>query len=161
MLLVDVAVPRDVDEAVGDLRGVVLYDIDDLQLVVDGHRAQRLAAVTDVEQIIAEELDTFVKWMHSRQVVPVIVDLRQKAEAIAEAEVEQALRRMPELGERDQAIIMQMAHRIVNKLLHEPTTVLKSHAAEETGLDYAQTLRELFALEQAAERRELESSLHG
>jgi glutamyl-tRNA reductase len=161
MLFVDVAVPRDVDEAVGDLPRVVLYDIDDLQLVVDGHRAQRQAAVKDVEQIIAEELDTFVKWLHSRQVVPVIVDLRQKAEAIAESEVEQALRRMPELDERDQAIIMQMAHRIVNKLLHEPTTVLKSHAAEETGLDYAQTLRELFALEAAAERQELESSVHG
>lgn len=146
VVLVDIAVPRDVDAAVAALPGVQLYDIDDLNLVIDQHRAHRQAAAARVEAIVTEEVTTFSEWLNGRQVAPVIVDLRRKAEAVAAAEVEQALRRLGHLGPREQDIVMQMAQRIVNKLLHEPTRCLRSHAGTPEGSDYAQAVRDLFAL---------------
>lgn len=150
LVCVDIAVPRDIDAAVAALPDVTLYDIDDLNLVIDQHRAQRQAAATRVEAIVEHEVDTFSEWLHGRQVAPVIVDLRRKAEAIAAAEVEQTLRRLGELNQREQAIVEQMAQRIVNKILHQPTLSLRTHAGTPEGSDYAQTVRELFALEAEA-----------
>ena len=146
VVFVDIAVPRDVDAGVAALPGVQLYDIDDLNLVIDQHRAQRQAAVAQVEDIVAEEVAAYGEWLNGRQVAPVIVDLRRKAEAVAAAEVEQALRRMGDLDQREQEIVAQMAQRIVNKLLHEPTRVLRSHAGTPEGSDYALAVRHLFAL---------------
>jgi glutamyl-tRNA reductase len=159
LVCVDIAVPRDIDSAVAHLPGVQLYDIDDLNLVIDQHRAQRQAAAARVEEIVIEEVDTFIEWLSGRQVAPVIVDLRRKAEAIAAAEVEQALRRLGDLDHREQAIVEQMAQRIVNKILHQPTLSLRSHAGTPEGSDYAETVRELFALEQPAPVQE--SVVHG
>lgn len=147
MVIVDVAVPRDVEPEVGEMPGIWLYDIDDLHQVVDEHLAQRQAAARVVETLINQEVEQYLYWVHSREVVPVIVDLRRKAEEVAAAEVEQTLRRLPDLTEREQALIEQMAQRIVSKLLHNPTTVLKEQAAEGGGHDYAQAARTLFALD--------------
>jgi glutamyl-tRNA reductase len=147
LLFVDLAVPLDVEIAVGQIEGVTRYDIDDLRAVVDANLAQRIAAASEVELIIDEEAADFMKWLSSRQVAPVIADLRRKAEAVVEAELQQALRRLDGLQERDQQIIAQMAHRIMNKMLHEPTMYLKSRAADGDGHDFAHLARELFALD--------------
>jgi glutamyl-tRNA reductase len=147
LLLVDVAVPRDIDQAVKDIPGVTLFDIDDLKDVIDANHGRREAAAVEVEAIIAQELEQNIRWLQSREIVPLIVDLRKKAEAIAEAEVEQARHKLHSTDARDQALIEQMAARIVNKLLHGPTTALKAHAGSSDAMMYAQVTRELFELD--------------
>jgi glutamyl-tRNA reductase len=147
LLFIDVAVPRDVDEAVGELPGVARYDIDDLQHVLDENMAQREAAIPQVEAIIAEEAASFAEWLSSRQVAPVIADLRRYAAGIARAEVEGALNRLGDLSEREQQVVERLARRIVNKLLHEPTVRLRAQAANGHGYAYAHVVRELFDLD--------------
>jgi glutamyl-tRNA reductase len=149
LLFVDIAVPRDVEEAVGDLPGVQRLDIDDLQARLDENLALREAAIPHVEQIIRQEAASYLEWLRSRDVAPVIADLRRKAQELAQQEVEDALRRMSSLDRRDQEIIAQMAHRLVNKLLHEPTVRLKARASEGDGYAYAHAVRELFDLNEA------------
>ena len=127
LVLVDIAIPRDVEETIGDLSEVYCYDIDDLHAVLDTNHAQRAAAIPEVEAIIEDEMARFVAWLHHRQVVPIIADMRGKALALADDEVKQALRQLEGLPERDQRFIARLAHRIVNKLLHTPTMCLKAH----------------------------------
>ena len=146
LVLVDISLPRNVEEAVDHLPGVVRYDLDDLRSVVDETLAHRQAAVPRVEQIIAEETDDLVGWLNSRQVVPVIVEMRRKAELIALDEVTAALERLPHLDAKRQQVVARLAHRLVNKLLHEPTVRLKDRAAAGDGEAYAQAIGELFAL---------------
>ncbi len=147
LLLIDIAVPRDIEEGVGDLPNVTLHDIDDLQHTLDENLAQRQAAVVEVEQIIQEEIDGFYEWLSGRQVVPIIVGLRRKAEAIAQTELEQALRRLDGMDSQGQDVVKRMAHRIVNKMLYEPTNQLKIQAANGKGYDYADIVRDLFCLD--------------
>jgi glutamyl-tRNA reductase len=147
LVFVDIAIPRDVEETVGDLSAVYRYDIDDLHAVLDANHAQREAAIPEVETIIEDELARFVAWLHHRQVVPIIADLRGKALALADDEVQQALRQLEGLPERDQQVITRLAHRIVNKLLHTPTMCLKTHTTNGNNGDYARVVRDLFALD--------------
>src|SRR5258708_26143098 len=85
LLLVDIGVPRNVDERVSTLPGAQLYDIDDLQSVVEVHRSRRQAEIAPVEVIIAQELDGYMQWVESRQVAPLITELRRRAEALAQS----------------------------------------------------------------------------
>lgn len=147
LTLIDMAVPRDVEEAVGRLPGVTCHNIDDLQATLDANLAQRVAAIPDVEQILAEEVEHFQEWLHGRRVVDTIVDLRRRAEAVARGEVDDALSRLGHLDAREQEVVTRLAHRLVNKLLHEPTVRLKSHAANGNGFTYAHMVRDLFGLE--------------
>lgn len=149
LMFVDIAVPRDVEEPVGELPGVTRYDIDDLQSALDDNLDQRRAAIPQVEGIVKQEALTYLEWMHSRQVAPVISDLRSQARALAEAELERAFNRLDDLTPREQKVIRTMVNRIVNKLLHEPTTRLREHATNGDGYTYAHTIRELFALDDA------------
>jgi glutamyl-tRNA reductase len=151
LVIVDVAVPRDVEPEVGELPGVLRFDIDDLQDTVDANRAQREAVVPQVEAIVQQEVEGFFSWMHGRQVVPVLIELRRKAQSVASAEVEHALRRLEHPDPRTEQLMALLAHRIVGKLLHEPTVRLKNEAANGNGIVYADALRELFALEPAGE----------
>ena len=147
LMFIDVAVPRDVDATVATLPSVICYDVDDLQTAVDANLAQREAEVPKVEAIIYEEVIDFEDWLRGREVAPTIIDLRRKARAIAAAEVAEASRRV---SEADVQVLERLAHRLVNKLLHEPTIQLKAQAAEGEGHAYAHTVRELFALDEAA-----------
>jgi glutamyl-tRNA reductase len=144
LLFVDIAVPRDVDEAVDDLPGVQRFDIDDLQTTVDANLAQRKAAVPKVNAIIAEEGARFDEWLKARSVLPVLIALRSKAKRIAERELERGLH---QLDPTDQEKVSRLVHRVVNKVLHEPTVRLKESAAEGNGLEYAHVLHDLFALD--------------
>jgi glutamyl-tRNA reductase len=147
LTLVDIGVPRNLDERVGNLEGVHRFDIDDLRSIVAEHRLLREAEVAPVERIIAGEVRQFMRWQRSRAIVPVITSLRRQAQEIARTEVEQALRRMPALDEHDRAIVAQMADRIVNKLLHAPTITLKERAERGDHFDYSHATRKLFALD--------------
>lgn len=149
LLLVDIAVPRDIEESVGRLPGVAYYNIDQLQSVVDSNLAQRQAAIPEVEVIINEEADRFDSWLQGRQVLPVLVELRKQAQEIAEVELARNQYYLDELAPEYQEKVNQMVQRIVNKMLHEPTVRLKQSAAEGNGVAYAHALRELFALDSA------------
>lgn len=145
--IVDIGVPRNVAAEVGSLPNLRLYDIDDLQNVVRAQHADRQAVIAQVETLCAEAADAYASWLRTRRVVPLITELRQQAETVAELEVEQALRRLPGLSADQQEIVAQMAHRIVNKLLHAPTVSLKARAAYGDHYDYSHAVRELFALD--------------
>lgn len=147
LVIVDVAVPRDVEVEVGELPGVRRYDVDHLQDAVDSNLAQREAAVPQVEAIVQEETEGFLSWLRSRQVVPVIVELRQRAEVVAKSEVDRMLRRLACPDPRTEQMMGLLAHRIIGKLLHAPTVRLKLEAANGNGVVYADALRELFALD--------------
>jgi glutamyl-tRNA reductase len=146
---VDLALPRDVDEAVVQLPGVQRVDIDDLQSFVDAHLAERQAAAPRAEAIVGEEVDRFVTWLNGRDVGPIIAGLRFRAEALAESELAQALKRLDDLDPHSQRVVTLLAHRIVGRLLHEPITRLKTQAARGNGSAYAEAVRELFALDPA------------
>lgn len=148
LLIIDIAVPRDVEPAVGGIAGVTLYDIDDLKSRVDSNLAQRKAEIPKAERIITEEAERFIAWFRALDVVPTIVDLRQRAEALREAEVHRALRQLSNLSDQEREIIEMLSKRIVNKLLHDPIARLKQHANGHSGFYYTETLRELFALDE-------------
>ena len=133
LLFIDIALPRDVDEAVDRLEGVVCYDVDDLQAAVDENMGQRQAELPKVHAIIDQEVSAELDWLSQREVVPVIVDMRTKAKEIAVSEVAEAKRRLRQLDARSaevaEDIIERLAHRLVNKLMHDPVVQLKQHAA--------------------------------
>jgi len=147
LTIMDLAVPRDIEPAVAELPGVYLYNIDDLQAALDKNLALRQAAIPQVEAILQERVESFLSWLHSRQVIPVLTSFRSKVSALADAEVRLALNRMEGLDQQNQAALVRVVHRIVNKMLHEPTERLKARAAAGDGLIYARTLQDLFALD--------------
>jgi glutamyl-tRNA reductase len=146
LIIFDIALPRNVAPDVAGLPGVKLYNLDDLQAVSDSYRAQREGAIPQAETIVEEEALAFAQWRTSRAVVPVIQQLRAKAESIREAELDHLLRRLPEISERERQLIEEFSQRLVNKLLHNPTLKLKEHSADGPAELYANVLDELFDL---------------
>jgi len=152
LLLVDIAVPRDVEQAVADLPDVRLFDIDDLQTMLDDNLARREAAIPRVEAIVQEEAAAFARWISSRDVVPVIAGLRAWATQVARSEVERALNRLDDVTPREREVVELLAHRIVGKLLHAPTVKLRDQAARGSGYTYSHVVRDLFDLADADQR---------
>jgi glutamyl-tRNA reductase len=146
LLFVDIALPRDVEPEVGRLDNVEVHDIDELQTVVTAGLELRMAAVPDVERIVDEEVRSYYDWVKSRDVVPVIVDFREAIRRIVSLEVDDALRQFED--PKDREIVERLRHRVVNKILHEPSSRLKTLAANGNGILYADAIRELFALDE-------------
>ena len=147
LVLVDLAVPRDIDPAVAALPNVQLFDIDDLRAGLDEALSARQREIPQVEAIITQEVGAWRREFQSRVLNPVVAELRQKAEAIRQRELGRALNR---LGNVDPAVADQLQHlsrALVNQLLHEPTVRLKQKAGSDDGAEYAQAIRELFGLE--------------
>lgn len=147
ILIVDIAVPRDIDPAVAELPGISLYDIDDLQYIVDQNLALRRQMAVDAEGIIEDELDQFMKWLGTQFVVPTVSALKQWAEEIKQNELRRALNRLGELSPHDRKVIGSLANSIVNQLLHLPITRLKDNALTSKGHLYTEVLQFLFDLE--------------
>ncbi len=147
LFIVDIAVPRDVDPAVGGLYNVFLYHIDHLRNVVRDGEASRQAEAAQAERIVEDEAGLFHRWLDERRVVPAIAMLRQHGHDVAETEVEKVLRRIEGLSAADQKAVRHLGHSIVTKLLHDPTVRLKEAAAGERGARrFVEALRYLFAL---------------
>ncbi len=151
LLLVDLAVPRDIEPSIGELPGVTLVDVDGLQSVVEHSLALRHGAKEMAERIIAEEVDEFLAWCATREVVPTITALRQQAEAIRQAEVERLLRRLGSLTPKERQIVEAFSRRLVNQLLHVPTVRLREKAANGQGALYRQVAEDLFGLRNEGE----------
>lgn len=131
LLFIDLAVPRDVAESVGDLPDVQRYDIDDLHAIVNANTAERQKAAAQAQEMVEEAVQEFIDWSHSRKITPLIADFRRNADIIAAEEVAKTLQRLDGLSPEQQAIITRMAQRIANKVLHEPTLHLKAMASKE------------------------------
>ncbi len=156
LFFIDIAVPRDGEPEVGDIPHVYRYDIDDLRATVDANLNERRREVPKVEAIVAEEAEDYLAWLRAQDVVPTLKELRSKAEAIAEAELEKTLRRLPDLSESERKVVIAMGRSIVKKILHEPTVRLKTYAGNGCGHRYSEVLRDLFGLDGQLERSECE-----
>ena len=142
LLFVDLAVPRDVDPALGRLDGCFVYDIDDLEAVVEQSLAGRRGEAVRAERLVAEEAERFREWRASLDVVPAIASLRARAEEIRAAE----LAKLGRLSDEDRSLVEAVTAQLVNKLLHLPTVRLKEAAAAADGVIYADVVRHLFGL---------------
>jgi glutamyl-tRNA reductase len=131
LLLIDLAVPRDLDPAINELADCYLYDIDDLEAVVHETARGREAEFARAEAIAVEEAARFRDWLATRDVVPTIASLRERAEAIRRGELAKASPRLSGLSERERNAVESLTSQIVNKLLHEPIVRLKEAAAAE------------------------------
>jgi len=153
LLLIDIAVPRDIDPAVKEIPGVQLFDIDDIEAVTEDGLRGRQREVRRVETIVDEETAALLDWWRSLDVVPVIASLRERAEAIRRRELERTLRRLPSLDDEARQRIESMTAAIVKKMLDRPIARLKDGA--DTAL-YMEALQDLFDVhpDAASPRRE-------
>ena len=142
LLLIDLAVPRDLDPAIHELDGCYLYDIDDLEAVVAETLAGRRREAEQAESIVTEEADRFRAWHASLEVVPAITSLRARAEQIRDAELSRA-----KLNDAERRAAESVTAAVLNKLLHLPTIRMKQAAAAADGVIYADAVRHLFGLE--------------
>jgi glutamyl-tRNA reductase len=140
LLLIDIALPRDVDPAVRAISGVRLFDIDDLQAVSQPQIEGQQGEVARVEAIIEEELARLLEWWRSLDVVPVIAALRQRAEGIRRQELDKALRRLPDLSPETCQRLEAMTGAIVKKMLHDPIGRLKAGDDPQRHLEAIQEL---------------------
>ncbi len=134
VFLIDISVPRNIDPSINELDNVYLYDIDDLQGVVDSNLKERKKEAEKAMTIIDEEVEKFNNWLSSLDSVPVIVALRNRAEAIKNDELTSFFNRFPELNERQKKAVEQLASTIVNKLIHPPTVALKTEREDRESL---------------------------
>jgi glutamyl-tRNA reductase len=146
LFLVDLAVPRDVDPDVHTLDGVYSYDVDDIQQVIDQNQAARAAAAAKAEVLVAEEVARYIRRRTVREQVPVLAQLRARAEQIRRAELERAMANLPVALSPEQVMVIEaMTSAIVNKMLHQPTARLRAVQAGESEL--ADAAAELFGLD--------------
>ncbi len=150
LFMVDLAVPRNIAPDLSDLEGVYAYDVDDIQKVVAENSAARAVEAARAETIIAEEIARFVRVRSVRDGVPVLAQLRARAEQIAKAEAERTLVNLGEsLSEKQRRSVQAMALAIINKLLHEPTARLRERGADPAPSRLADAAAELFGLQSA------------
>ena len=147
LFLIDIAVPRDVDPDTGRIENVFLFNIDDLQGVVDENVRNRHREAEKAEGIIGEEVLRFAEWYNTLEVVPTIVSLREKAESILRAELERSGSWLRGLGEEDRKNVEILAAQIINKILHDPVTGLKEESRSNGAMPYVAAIRKLFRLE--------------
>jgi glutamyl-tRNA reductase len=146
LVIIDIAVPRDVDVQVGEIPGICLYDMDTLHKHLESSLAMRALEVPRVEEILTEEKAYFLQYLQTLDVVPLISELRHYAEQIRQAELEKTLRRLPGLTEEEQKRLDVMTQALVKKLLHNPITRLRAGVRDANGIEVALAARNLFGL---------------
>jgi len=147
MVIMDIAVPRDVDPEVAEIPNVSLFDMDMLSSNLEESLAKRMEEVPQVEAILKEEEVEFREYLATLDMVPIIIEMRERANQIRQAEVAKSIRRMRELSPEEQKHIDALTKSIVSKILHSPTTKLKSEANGPNATDYANVTRSLFGLD--------------
>ncbi len=136
LFLIDIAVPRDVDPGVSRIGGVFLYDLDDLKSVAEANLRERLKEASAAEAMVEREVREFLDWQRSREAVPLLVELRRKADEIRRAELEKARKRLGPLTPEQEEALEAATSAIVNKLLHSPTVHLKEAARDGHGPEH-------------------------
>jgi glutamyl-tRNA reductase len=146
LFIIDIAVPRDVESSVGDIEQVFLYNVDDLQTIVQENLSKRGAEIHRAEAIVAEEVTRFTEWRRSRGAVPTVVALRQRFDAIRRAELQRLDGKLSGLTPEARARVEEITKLIVEKLLLEPTEQLKALPDEETQAAFTEAINRLFRL---------------
>jgi glutamyl-tRNA reductase len=154
LFVIDIAVPRDVDAAVGQIDQVFLYNIDDLRTIVQENLARRGAELARAEAIVDQEVAKYTAWMQSREIVPTVVALRQRFESIRRTELERLESKLSGLPPDARARVDEVTRLIVEKLLLTPTEQLKAVSDETMIVAYADALNRLFSLAQDKDRGE-------
>ncbi|HET6466069.1 MAG TPA: glutamyl-tRNA reductase [Nitrospiria bacterium] len=147
IFLIDISVPRNIDPHVNRIDNVFLYDIDDLQLIVDANLEGRQKEALKAEGIVSEELQGFNKWLKSLEVVPTITALREKAEEIRRVEMNKFVSKLSRLSPEQREVVDGLIASIINKLLHSPLVALKDEARSKNGALYVEAVRRLFNLD--------------
>jgi glutamyl-tRNA reductase len=152
IFMIDIALPRDIESAVGDLENVYLYNIDDLQQVVARTMSQRTGAMDAARSIIDKHVEGFVAAQRTREMGPLIDRLAKRYHALASEELQRTVNKLPNLGDAERSHLEELTRRIVNKLLHDPITMLrKSDGIHGTTSQYLHALERLFHLDEAGE----------
>lgn len=146
LILLDIAMPRDIEPQAAHIPNVKLFDIDHLNARLEASLAERAAQVPLVEKIIAQEVNVFSEFLESMDMIPLITDLHQQAETIRRAELEKTLRRLPGLSEAERAGVDLLTRSLVSKILASPTNRLRAEAACPHAPEYAAVARTLFDL---------------
>jgi glutamyl-tRNA reductase len=153
IFLIDISVPRNIDPHVNRIDNVYLYDIDDLQLIVDANLEGRQKEALKAEGIVSEELQGFNKWLKSLEVVPTITALREKAEEIRRLEMNKFISKLSRLSPEQREVVDGLIASIINKLLHSPLVALKDEAHSKNGALYVEAVRRLFNLDKDLHHR--------
>ncbi|AWC30005.1 glutamyl-tRNA reductase [Bacillus cytotoxicus] len=160
LFMVDIAVPRDIDPEINELEGSFLYDIDDLQDVVEANRAERLKEAEKIQFMIEEEIVLFKNWLNTLGVVPLISALREKALGIQSETMRSLERKIPTLSDREKKVISKHTKSIINQLLKDPILVAKELAAEEKATEKLALFAKIFDLEVQEEVEHTEELEH-
>jgi glutamyl-tRNA reductase len=144
MFFIDIAVPRDIDPGVHEIDNAFLYDIDDLQQVVESNLKERLKEAVRAEQIVDEEVQVFCSRMQSREIVPTIVQLRDTLDKLRRDEIERYRKTLKDMTPDQQAAVDQITQSLVNKILHQPISHLKQIAHEPNGAEMTDLIRKIF-----------------
>ena len=161
LFIIDIAMPRDVEAAAGEIEQVFLYNIDDLQATVRENLARRASEVARAETIVNEEVEKFGSWFRSRRAIPTVVALRERFEAIRRAELERLDFKLSSLPPEARARVDEVTHLIVEKLLLTPTEQLKALGDTETVGAYAEALTRLFNLSEQPANDQTEGDAGG
>jgi glutamyl-tRNA reductase len=147
LCILDIALPRDVEAAVGALDNVFLYDLDDLRAVVAANLDRRREQLPTAEQLIEREVEKYWQWLAGLAAVPVVTDVRAAMERLREAEVAAALRRLGDVTPEQRETIEYLSRALMNKFLHEPSVRLRAAAANGRGLGIVDAARYLFGVD--------------
>lgn len=152
LFLVDIAVPRDIEPSIADMGNVYLYDIDDLQGIIDDNLEARKAAAAEIEMKLEGEIVAFKDWLKTLGVVPVISALRQKAHSIQTETVKSIERKIPDLTSRERKVINKHTKSIINQLLKEPITQAKEMAGKDNAEETLQLFMDIFGINEEVEK---------
>lgn len=152
LFMVDIAVPRDLDPRIGDLPNVFLYDIDDLQGIVEANLAERERAAAQIQTMIQTEIDQFNEWVTTLGVVPIISALRQKANRIQEETMASLDNKLPNLTDRERKVLNKHTKSIINQLLKEPILQVKELSAVKESAKQLQLFQQIFGIEEDVKR---------
>ena len=147
LFMIDIAVPRDIDPRANDLENVFVFDIDDLQKVVEENLAERKKEAHSAEEIVEAEVEAYREHARGLELVPTIKAMREHFTAVARKELEKSLPRLKSVGPDERAALDAMLNAVVSKLLHHPTTQLRESAGRINGVDLVAAARALFPLE--------------
>lgn len=152
LFMVDIAVPRDLDPELDKLESVFLYDIDDLEGIVNANLAERKKAADEIELFIEEEIVEFKHWLNTLGVVPVISALRQKALDIQSETMQSIQRKLPHLSEREIKVLNKHTKSIINQMLRDPILRAKELSAESDAKESLELFTKIFNIEEAVQQ---------
>ncbi|MEE4579929.1 glutamyl-tRNA reductase [Paenibacillus polymyxa] len=147
LFMIDIAVPRDLDPAIGELQNVFLYDIDDLEGIVESNLEMRRTEAAKIEHMIEDELSEFYQWLKTMGVRPVIRALQEKSESIHQDTLESLYNKLPELDERQRKVISRLTKSMLNQMMHDPINRVKELAVQKQGNEALDMFSHIFALE--------------